>query len=302
MRLTCLKQVRVYRRYWGALLLVGAIAASAADNLYIREIQQWRQQGDEFMSSSKSPLLLVGRFKIEEGESTLGSRAASTIVFPEKAPERVGTIVRRGREISLVIPAGTTLAVNDKPASGSVQLRATESPAPADRVSLGDFRFSIRPVGQDFYMFLLDTRSKSLQEFKEETWFPIDPAYRVTAQLVPYEHPKTRAVADTSGSMRTYTAPGYLDFRIGGQEPRLEALNSGDELFVMFRDKTSGRETCGGGRFMDVAAPKEGQIILDFNKAYNPYCAFVPYALVSGASQGESLTRAHTRGRNPQGA
>jgi hypothetical protein len=209
----------------------------SADDSYIREIRKWRQQEDEFMRSPKSPLLLIGRFKIEEGESTLGSKPGSKIVLPERAPERVCTIVRHGREISLLAAAETTLAVNDKPASGLICLRTSGSPAPADRVGFGDFTFAIRPIGQDFYLLLIDRQSKSLQDFKGETWFSIDPAYRVTAHLVPYEHPKTRAVADTTGSMRTYTAPGYLVFQLGGQTLRLEPLASGDRLLGMFHDK-----------------------------------------------------------------
>jgi hypothetical protein len=264
-------------RLTGFLLFV-ALAALAADDAYLRELQEFRRQQDEFMRSARSPLLLVGRSRIEEGESTIGSAAASKIVLPERAPARVGTIIRRGRELSLLAAAGTTLAVNDQPESGSIHLHTAEAPAPADRVSFGDFTFAIRPIGPDFYLLLTDKQSTFLRDFKEKSWFPADPAFRVTARLVPYEHPKTRDVTDTTGSMRTYTSPGSLLFQLGGQTLRLEPLVAGEQLLLMFQDKTSGKETYGGGRFLDVAMPKQGQTVLDFNKAYNPYCAFDPYA------------------------
>ena len=63
-----------------------------------------------------------------------------------------------------------------------------------------------------------------------------------------------------------------------GQTFRLKAFATGDQLFVMFRDQTSGKETYGGGRYINAEAPKDGKVILDFNKAYNPYCAYSPYA------------------------
>lgn len=278
MRGTYFKPLWLYRRLAGLFLLAGTIALLAADDAYVREIQKSRQEDDELMRSPKSPLLLVGRFKIEEGESTLGSSAKSNIVLPEGAPGQVGAILRRGSEISLLTATATTLAVNDKPVTGRVNLKAAAAPAPADRVSFGDFTFAIRPVGEDFYLFLIDKHSKYLKDFKGKSWFPIDLAYRVTAQLVPYDQPKTRAVADTTGSMRTYRAPGVLVFQFGGQTLRLEPLSAGDELLVMFQDKTSGKETYGGGRFLEAAMPQQGQTTLDFNKAYNPYCAANPYA------------------------
>ena len=278
MSLTGLHHGGLYRGFGSRFLLVVAVTALAADSAYIRDVQEWRRQEDESMRSAKSPLLLVGRFKIGEGESTLGSAAGSIIGLPERAPQRVGTIIRHTRGLSLLVAAGTTLAVNEKPASGSIDLDTAASPAPSDRVSFGDFVFSIRPIGQDFYLLLIDKQSQLLRDFKGKTWFPIEPAYRVIAHLEPYAHPKTRDVADTTGSIRTYTSPGGLVFQLGGQTLRLEPLVVGEQLLVMFRDNTSGKETYGGGRFLDVEMPKAGQTVLDFNKAYNPYCAFNPYA------------------------
>ena len=278
MNLTHFKLFLAYQRLGTFALLVGAIAALAAEDSYLGGIQKWRQEEDQLMRSAKSPLLLVGRYNIDEGESTVGSSVGSKILLPEKAPLHVCAILRHGAEISLLPAPETDLAVNGKPVSGTIGLQAVAAPAPADRVSFGDFTFAIRPVGQEFYLLLTDKQSKLLHDFNGKTWFPIDPAYRVTAQLIPYEHPKALKVADTTGSTRTYTAPGYLVFSLGGQTLRLEPLVSGDELLVMFKDQTSGNETYGGGRFLEAAVPRQGQTTLDFNKAYNPYCAFNPYA------------------------
>ena len=278
MTLTQFKRFLGFRRLCKVLLLVGVIAALAAEGSYVREIQQWRQEQDQFMRSAKSPLLLVERYSIDEGDSTVGSLPGSKILLPEKAPGRVCAILRRGADISLRPTSETQTFVNGNPVSGDIRLKAVAGPAPADRVSFGDFTFAIRPIGQEFYLFLSDKQSNFLLDFHGKTWFPIDPAYRVAAQFIPYDHPKTLDVTDTTGSTRTYSVPGHLVFSIGGQTLRLEPLIPGDYLLVMFQDQTSGIETYGGGRFLEAAMPRQGQTVLDFNKAYNPYCAFNPNA------------------------
>ena len=73
---------------------------------------------------------------------------------------------------------------------------------------------------------------------------------------------------------------GYLVFQIAGKNLRLGALASlgGKNLFVMFRDETSGKQTYGGGRYLNVEMPQDGKTVIDFNRAFNPYCAYNPYA------------------------
>ncbi len=73
-------------------------------------------------------------------------------------------------------------------------------------------------------------------------------------------------------------APGYAVFTLAGKEYRLEALDEGGaKLSFIFRDLTSGKETYAASRFLDAPLPKDGQVVLDFNEAYNPPCAYNPY-------------------------
>ena len=96
--------------------------------------------------------------------------------------------------------------------------------------------------------------------------------------FTPYTQPKELKIPDTSGRIRIRQAPGYVTFRLNGETLRLEPVAVDGVLFFMFRDRTSGRETYGSGRFLDTEMPKNGKVVLDFNKAYNPYCAFNPYS------------------------
>jgi uncharacterized protein (DUF1684 family) len=262
-----------------AFLLVATHTMCAADDAYVAEIQKSRQESDVFMRSDKSPLRLVGRFEVAEGVSTLGSDPASTIVFPERAPRQVGKLTRRGREFRFEPSAEVPITINGKPITGAADLHVAKSPEPSDRVGTGDFLFAVRPVGEDFYLLLQDSKSVLLREFKGSTWFPVDTAYRVEAQFSLYAQKETTMVPFTSGGSEPFIAAGDVVFQLGGQTLRLKTFESHGHLFVMFRDQTSGKETYGGGRFLEAPMPKDGKTTLDFNKAYNPYCAFNPYAV-----------------------
>jgi uncharacterized protein (DUF1684 family) len=122
------------------------------------------------------------------------------------------------------------------------------------------------------------------EEFDGLHYYPYDPSYRVTATFVAEPHPGIFRVQTTTGDYKEYTRIGRLEFVLNGQHLRLTAfLPPGDEplhggrLFVPFRDKTSGRETYGAGRYLDLNRRATNEYVLDFNRAYNPYCAYSPY-------------------------
>ena len=112
------------------------------------------------------------------------------------------------------------------------------------------------------------------------TWYPIDPSWRVEATFVPYDPPRTLRVPNILGYVEEQACPGYAVWKRDGQELRLEPVPSedGKELFFIFKDATSGEETYPPGRFLYAAMPSDGKVVLDFNKAYTPPCAFTPHA------------------------
>ncbi len=120
--------------------------------------------------------------------------------------------------------------------------------------------------------------------FQGLNYYPIDLAYRVDATLVPEAHPGIFKVQTTTGDYKEYTRLGRLEFELNGQQVRLTAFLPpsdeplhGNRLFVPFRDKTSGKETYGAGRYIDLNKRASDKYTLDFNRAYNPYCAYSPY-------------------------
>ena len=120
--------------------------------------------------------------------------------------------------------------------------------------------------------------------FQGVNYYPVDLGYRVVANLVPESHAGVFRVQTTTGDYKEYTRLGRLEFELNGQKLSLTAFMPpadeplhGNRIFAPFRDKTSGNETYGAGRYIDLNKRPGDQYVLDFNRAYNPYCAYSPY-------------------------
>ncbi|GAB2603262.1 DUF1684 domain-containing protein [Spirosoma areae] len=115
--------------------------------------------------------------------------------------------------------------------------------------------------------------------FKKLTYFAPDPAYRVTARLEPFADKTQKLVVRMSdGSEEVYDKYAHAVFSLNGEACRLLIVKLQNTYSVLFRDATSGRETYGGGRYLelDPATLTDNRTLLDFNTAYNPYCAYNP--------------------------
>ena len=119
------------------------------------------------------------------------------------------------------------------------------------------------------------------ESFKGLQYYPPDINYRIIAGFEPIEQKRTRMLATSDGAEQHYREYGYAVFTLEGIENRLLILESiipgplQKKLFLAFGDETTARETYGAGRYLDVShTPGASTITLDFNKAYNPYCAY----------------------------
>ena len=117
--------------------------------------------------------------------------------------------------------------------------------------------------------------------FKGIDYYPADPKWRVEGTFVPYDAPKKVEIPTVLGTTDTMEAPGLVKLTIDGTEVSLEPVVEDPDkpsLWFIFKDQTSNKETYGGGRFLYSEMPKDGKVVVDFNQAYNPPCAFTPYA------------------------
>ena len=150
----------------------------------------------------------------------------------------------------------------------------------------GSLAWTVIRRDDKFAVRVRDFENPAIEAFTPIEYFPVDMSLRIPAVLKRYDEPRQMRV-DTVITGLDYRpqSPGKLAFEINGQSFELEAYQSGERLFLIFGDLTSGRETYPAGRFLYAEMPNEsGMTVLDFNKAYNPPCAFNEFATCPIAS------------------
>lgn len=244
---------------------------------YLKEIEAWQHQRVERLKSENGWLSLAGLFWLEEGENSFGSDSSNTIVFPEKAPAFCGNLELNNGEVTLYATEGAGISVKDS--------LITEMDLVNDHsknttyLQQGDLAWNIIKRGDQYGIRLRDHKHPRIDQLDHIPSYPIQTSYVVEATLEPFDSPKTMTVATPlAGFSEEYQCPGILNFRIHGQELTLHPFSSGNGYFLVIADETTGMDTYGAGRFMYATPDSTGRIILDFNKAYNPPCAFSPYA------------------------
>lgn len=248
-------------------------ATRAGDASYQLAIGKWRQAYEADLKSDNGWLTVSGLFWLHEGENSFGSGPLNDIVLPAPAPGAAGSFeFHSGRTIVHVKP-GVPATYHGQRVSTAEMHADMDS----DQLVLGDMTLYVHLSGERYTIRLRDKNSRLRKDFAGTRWFPVDETYRVTARFVPYDKPKQIQVQNVMGDTLQETIPGYAVFSLRGQELRLDAEVQDSGLFIVFRDLTSGHETYGASRFLDTPLPKDGQVILDFNQAYNPPCAYNPY-------------------------
>ena len=245
-----------------------------------RQIQQWRAQRLDSLKKPDSWLTLVGLFWLDPGENRFGTDPANDMVLPESSgPPFAGSFFLDENErvyVRSVLDSQLTLRgelLTER------RLRADDEEEP-DILRLGHLSFSvIRRVGR-VAVRVKDPGSPARLNFKGLEYYPVRWDHRVTAEFVPYESPRDVVVPTVLGTPERMLAAGHAKFSFQGHSLTLEPfIRSVDdkELFFIFKDETSGKDTYPAGRYL-YAQRRAGRIILDFNKAYNPPCAFTAYA------------------------
>lgn len=244
---------------------------------YKSEIEQWRQKREASLKADGGWLTVAGLFWLKEGENTVGTDKSKTIVLPEgSAPASVGVIEFRSGQTNFRADSGVKVKVNGTLAT-SATLKPDTASAP-DVLQVNDLTMFVIKRGQRFGIRLKDKNSEMRKKFTGLKFFPPDERYKVTAKFVPYHPPKMVPVPNILGETEEEASPGYVEFTLNGHQCRLDPITEDDTLFFIFKDLTSGKETYPPGRFLNTPMPANGEVTLDFNKAYNPPCAFTPYA------------------------
>jgi uncharacterized protein (DUF1684 family) len=286
----------------GLALSLGA-AGRAASQDYETEVGKFRRDREVALRSEGGWLSVVGLHWLKEGSNRVGTAAGSEVQLPAgSAPSQLAVIERSGQVMTVRATASAAAAgsaqllrcpskqaalrasdecsaVPAAPAA-AVALRPDDSGSP-DFLSFGRLTMLMIRRGDLLGARLWDKEAPARRSFKGLTWYSIQSSQRIKARFVPHATPKKIPIANFIGQTEQMTSPGTVEFTMGGQKVSLEPVledPSSKSLFFVFKDQTAGKGTYGGGRLLYADQAQGGEVVLDFNRAVSPPCAFTVHA------------------------
>jgi uncharacterized protein (DUF1684 family) len=247
---------------------------------YAQEIEQYRIARLAELKSDSGYLSLTGLFWLKEGENKFGSDPGNEIVLPkEKVSGVAGVFILKNGNVRLEAPANSNITASDKPVT-SLELKSDADDKPTV-LQLGSLSLQIIKRGDKLGVRVKDKDNPARSNFAGIESYPTDLKWRVEAHFEPYSPPKKMPIVNILNMESSEESPGAVVFEVAGQAYRLDAIKEKGEpkLFMIFADSTSGKETYPAGRYLYVDPPDPaGEMIIDFNKAYSPPCAFTKFA------------------------
>ncbi len=257
-----------------AVLSLGSVLALASD--YTASIEQWRKQREASLLAEDGWLSVSGLFWLEEGENPVGSAPGSRVLLPaDAAPPNAGLIRLTGDRAVFTAASGVRALLNGQPVE-TAELRSDAGGNP-DIVQIGRLKLLVIKRGERYAVRLRDPESPLRKNFRGLKWFPVHEKWRITARFLPAPADRKLVLETIIGTQEEMPMAGEAEFELDGRTFRLQAARSGRRLFFVFRDATAGKSTYRAGRFLYADPPQDGKVILDFNQAINPPCAFTPY-------------------------
>lgn len=249
------------------------------DPEHVKEIDDWHAKRIENLKKETGWLNLVGLFWLEDGKNKIGSDKSMDIIFPEgKADDYIGTIIKSGEYLTFITnPASENFSESKRVKTIALQSDNEENTTYLTHKTL---KWHIIKRGDRYGIRLKDLEAELLTTFKGIERYPVSLDWKIEAETIPYDTPKQIIIPSIIGTKDTVLVENYIQFVFNGNAYKLDPQTSGNRFFIIFADETNGKETYGAGRFLYVDGPdsSSNKFTLDFNKAYNPPCAFTEYA------------------------
>ena len=267
------------------VVVLGAAAASALEPSQDESarIADWRAKRLRSLTSETGWLTPIALYWLKEGENSFGRAPTQAFSVDDAA---------LAADMGAFVLAGGRVKYRAHPATAAPKMTYLGQPvATLDLVSdaeenptelvAGSLHFMLIDRAGHLGIRVRNSVSPNRLEFHGLTYFPVRPDWHVEAHFEPYVPEHHIPIVNILGMTEDMTSPGAIVFEREGRSWRLDAIQEapGDrELFVMFSDATSGKETYGAGRFLYVGLPVADRIEVDFNEAFNPPCAFTDFA------------------------
>lgn len=243
--------------------------------------ETWRQKREVDLTSEDGWLTVAGLHFLRPGENTVGTDPSSDVPLPDSAGvAAVGTIeFTPPRRVVLRLRDGVVAHTDGREARGQVEFlpadRATRRPE--TRVAVGGVTLQVHRSGDRVAIRLRDPRGPVRSRYAGLRWYPIDAAWAVPARFIPFQTPRRIPTQNILGDNTISVSPGEVELSLHGTTVRLLAFEADGKLSFVLSDASAGTDTY-RLRFLSAEKPDPlGRFVVDFNRAYNPPCAFNPF-------------------------
>lgn len=246
---------------------------------YLEEIKQWDQKRAERLKADDGWLNLVGRTWLKQGENKFGSSKENDVIIESgKVPANMGVFIFHDSTVTMKVNEGVEVLFNGNPVKEMIMIGDGKKDMTVFQYETIKWNLIVRDTL--YGIRFRDLKSEAVKNFKGIERFPVNEDWRIKANFEAYDPPKKIFVPNVLGQIDEELSPGAIVFTKDNQTYRIDAIDAGDRLWLIFADGTSGEETYGGGRFLytDSKADSTGKVIVDFNKAYNPPCVITKFA------------------------
>lgn len=224
---------------------------------------------------------LIGLHWIEGSEQRVGSGEGNGIKLLI-GPATLGTVRQQAGVVSFIPADNAGITVDGKPVPGAVELKPAGVGGPGTTLAYdaGKGEINLIQRGDALALRVHHADAPTRQHFAGLDFWPADAAWVVDAHFVAHPPGKSIPIVNVIGNTNEVPNPGYVQFEKDGRTWRLEAFGDPSKgLNLMFKDDTSGKESYGVGRYLQTAAvADDGRVAIDFNRAYNPPCAYTDFA------------------------
>ena len=241
---------------------------------YEEKILQWRAKKLNDLVGENGWMALAGLSWLKPGRNLVGSNPMCEVTLPEHAPTFLGIIEWKGKTVRLHAADGVPVQVNGKPVVQRTILRSNKEARPS-YITWNDMRMVLHEYAGKYAIRIWDNQKRHQLTLPLLKWFPINKHFRFNARYTLYPEPKVSAQPDAFGDTVEDRMDGYLSFHFEGKTYKLDVTEVKDQkLFIKFRDLTSSKETYPPSRYCYTEPVRYGKVVLDFNYAYSPPCAF----------------------------
>jgi uncharacterized protein (DUF1684 family) len=282
-------RVSQYLRWIAIFIVLLAAPVFAQEANWEHELAAWRAQHVNDLLKPAGWLSLTGLEWLQTGDNTFGTASNNKIHLAGSGAGHIGILRLEGNNVKLLPPSGgfpPDLQVGGAPAKEQLLLVEADNDKNAPHLTIGTLNMYVIRREDKYALRVKDSKSPTLVGFHGLNWYDPKEKYRVKANWIPYNPPKSVTLATLAGTTYSQPVPGAAEFVLDGKTYRLEPVMedaAATQLFFILRDTTSATTTYKACRFLYTVLPthgvdKPGELWLDLNRLENPPCAYTPFA------------------------